>query len=147
MTSNGTESMRARLRRRIIVKSVVFLFWAVCMVLVLLQGGNQLASQTYAYMVIAILAAWIVSTIRDVRKLRNDEYLRKAMVAESDERNMQISYKATRLAAVIVACIAPIAICVCAFLEMEQAMNALTGALFAFLAAYLVSWYYISKTC
>ena len=141
------ESIKRRIVRRIIVKSIVLGIWAACMIAVMLQGEVNLPDNTLLYMTVAIIAAWAVSTIRDARRLRTEQYLKQAAIAEADERNIQTTYKATRLAAVITLCIAPVAICVLAYLGMEQAVNAIAGAIGLFAIVYLASWAYINRTC
>lgn len=147
MTGKEIESAKMELWRRIAVKIIVLPFWAACMALMLLQGDSGLASEVSVGMIAAILGVWAVSTIRDVRRLRDDEYLKRSAIAENDESNIQIMYRATRLATVAVACITPIAVCVFAFLGMEEAMNTLAGGTCVFLIAYLISWYCIGRTC
>ena len=147
MAGTSVDFMRDRIRRRIVIKSAVFGFWAVSMIAMMVQGGVDLAGSTFLYMTIAVLAAWVTSTVRDVRRLRDEAYLRQAAVAETDERNVMITYKATRLAAVILGCAAPVAICILAYLGMEQAVSTLAVTICAFLIAYVVSWAYVSRTC
>lgn len=147
MASKHIEEMRSRIRRRIAVKSVVLGFWAVCMIAAMVQGGIDLAGGTFLSMTVAIVIIWAVTTFRDVRRLRDDAYLQQAAVAENDERNVQIMLKATRLAAVVVGCASPVAICVFSYLGMQQAANAIAGAICLFLVVYLCSWAYVSSTC
>ena len=67
MTNEGAKH---RIRRRIVVKSVVFAVWAIGMLALALQGDQELSQRTYYYMLFAILVVWAVSTLRDVRRLR-----------------------------------------------------------------------------
>lgn len=145
MGENAIQKMKSRIWRRIVVKSAVLGLWAVGMLYVALQGNGELAQSTYFYMVFAIVAVWVVSTVRDVRRLNNESALRKAAIEESDERNVLIAYKATRLAVVIMACLFPIALFVMAFNDMQDAINLLATVVCVFLVVYMASWFYISR--
>jgi len=145
MGENAVQKMKSRIWRRIVVKSAVLGLWAVGMLYVALQGNGELAQSTYFYMVFAIVAVWVVSTVRDVRRLNNESALRKAAIEESDERNVLIAYKATRLAVVITACLFPIALFVMAFNDMQDAINLLATVVCVFLVVYMASWFYISR--
>jgi len=145
MGENAAQKMKSRIWRRIVVKSAVLGLWAVGMLYVALQGNGELAQSTYFYMVFAIVAVWVVSTVRDVRRLNNESALRKAAIEESDERNVLIAYKATRLAVVITACLFPIALFVMAFNDMQDAINLLATVVCVFLVVYMASWFYISR--
>jgi len=145
MGENAVQKMKSRIWRRIVVKSAVLGLWAVGMLYVALQGNGELAQSTYFYMVFAIVAVWVVSTVRDVRRLNNESALRKAAIEESDERNVLIAYKATRLAVVIMACLFPIALFVMAFNDMQDAINLLATVVCVFLVVYMASWFYISR--
>lgn len=145
MGENAVQNMKSRIWRRIIVKSAVLGLWAVGMLYVALQGNEELAQSTYFYMVFAIVAVWVISTVRDVRRLNNESALRKAAIEESDERNVLIAYKATRLAVVIMACLFPIALFVMAFNDMQDAISLLATVVCVFLVVYMASWFYISR--
>lgn len=145
MGENAVQNMKSRIWRRIIVKSAVLGLWAVGMLYVALQGNEELAQSTYFYMVFAIVAVWAISTVRDVRRLNNESALRKAAIEESDERNVLIAYKATRLAVVIMACLFPIALFVMAFNDMQDAISLLATVVCVFLVVYMASWFYISR--
>jgi len=145
MGENAAQKMKSRIWRRIVVKSAVLGLWAVGMLYVALQGNGELAQSTYFYMVFAIVAVWVVSTVRDVRRLNNESALRKAAIEESDERNVLIAYKATRLAVVITACLFPIALFVMAFNDMQDAISLLATVVCVFLVVYMASWFYISR--
>lgn len=145
MGENAVQNMKSRIWRRIIVKSAVLGLWAVGMLYVALQGYEELAQSTYFYMVFAIVAVWAISTVRDVRRLNNESALRKAAIEESDERNVLIAYKATRLAVVIMACLFPIALFVMAFNDMQDAISLLATVVCVFLVVYMASWFYISR--
>ena len=147
MSNNTVETMKSRIRRRIAVKSAVLILWAAGMFYIALQGGGELAQNQYLYMALACVAAWVVCTVRDVRRLRDEDALRKAAIEESDERNTLIAYKATRLAVTIVACLFPIAIIVLAFQGMQETIDTLAYTMCVFLVAYLASWYYVARKC
>lgn len=147
MNSNAVQKVKNNIWRRIIVKSIVLALWALGMLFVALRGDGELAESTYLYMVFAIVAVWIVSTIRDVRRLRDESALRKAAIEETDERNVMISYKATRLAVTIMACLFPIALFVLAYYDMQDVINALAFTICLFLVAYMASWFFIAKKC
>ncbi len=145
MGENAVQNMKSRIWRRIVVKSVVLGLWAAGMLYVALQGNGELAQSTYFYMVFAIVAVWVISTVRDVRRLHNEAALRKAAIEESDERNVLIAYKATRLAVVVMACLFPIALFVMAFNDMQDAISLLATVVCVFLVVYMASWFYISR--
>lgn len=147
MNSNAVQKVKNNIWRRIIVKSIVLALWALGMLFVALRGDGELAESTYLYMVFAIVAVWIVSTIRDVSRLRDESALRKAAIEETDERNVMIAYKSTRLAVTIMACLFPIALFVLAYYDMQDVINALGIATCLFLVAYMASWFIISKKC
>lgn len=143
--STNVEMMKSRIWRRIIVKSVVLLLWAGCMLYIALQGDAELAASWYFYMAIMCVAVWVVTTVREARRLRDEDGLRKAAIEEADERNVLITYKATRLAVIIMACLFPIAVIVLAFQGAQETINTLAYTMCAFLVAYLGSWFYVSR--
>ena len=145
MNEKAIQMMKNRIWRRIVVKTIVLGIWAVGMLAIVLRGDQELATSTYIYMLVAIVAAWIVSTIRDARRLRDETALRKASIEEADERNVLITYKATRLAVVITLCLFPIAMCVMAFNGMHDEVDLLAFVVSVFLVVYCGSWFYISK--
>lgn len=145
MNAQTVANTKKRLQRKIAVTTVLCLFWAGSMAAVSSRNIADLGSRTYLSMSIAILAVWAASTYRTVRRLRNRAYLERAAIAEHDERNIQITYKATRLAAVIVMCTAPVAICVLAFFDMQQTIDTIAAALVTFLIVYLGCWFFISQ--
>ncbi len=147
MGDNAVQKMKGRIWRRIVVKTIVLALWAVGMLYVGLRGGQELAQNTYLYMAIAIVAVWVVSTVRDVRRLRNEGALRKAAIEESDERNVLISYKATRLAVIIMACLFPIALFFLAYNDMQDVIDILGFVVCLFLIVYMASWFYIARKC
>ena len=65
----ANQGAKHRIWRRIAVKSVVFAVWAIGMMALALQGGQELPLRTYFYMLFAILAVWAVLTVRGVRRL------------------------------------------------------------------------------
>ena len=145
MSNNTVETMRSRIQRRIAIKSIVLILWAAGMLYIALLGEGELAQNQYLYMAFACLAVWAISTVRDVRRLCDEDMLRKAAIEESDERNTLIAYKATRLATTIVACLFPVAIIVLAFLGMQETIDTLAYTMCVFLVAYLASWYYVAN--
>ena len=145
MNAQAVVSTRRCLKRKIGITTILCLFWAGSMFAISNQSIAGLDNQTYLYMSFAILAAWAANTYRTARRLHNRDYLERAAIAEHDERNIQITYKATRLAAVIIMCMAPVAICVLALLDMQQAIDTIAVALAAFMLVYLASWFYISQ--
>ena len=145
MNAQAIATTKKRLQRKIAITTILCLFWAGSMFTISNQSIAGLDNQTYLYMGVAILAAWAANTYRTARRLRNRDYLERAAVAEHDERNIQITYKATRLAAVIIMCMAPVAICILAFFDMQQAIDAIAIALASFMLVYLASWFCISR--
>ena len=63
------EGAKHHIWRRIAVKNVVLAVWAIRMLALALQGDQELSQRTYFYMLFAILVVWVVSTVRDVRRL------------------------------------------------------------------------------
>ncbi len=147
MNDKALQKMKSRIWRRIIVKSIIFALWTAGMLFVALRDGQDLMQSTYLYMVIAIVAVWVVSTVRDARRLFDEAALRKAAIDESDERNVQIAYKSTRLAVVVMVCLMPIALFVLAYNNMQQVIEAFGFAICAFLVIYMASWFYVSRKC
>lgn len=146
MTTVNVDNVKKRMNRRIAVKTVVFAVWIVGLVVVLLSGNVQGDASFYVTMIVALAAIWGITTLRDVRRLRDEGNLRKAAIAESDERNLLITYKATRLATVIVMCAIPIAICVLAYYGMDEVITALGLVVCGFLVVYLGCWFYLNRT-
>ena len=147
MNDKAVQKVKRNLWRRIIVKSIVLALWALGMLYVALRGDGELAESTYLYMVFAIVAVWIVSTVRDVRRLHDESALRKAAIEETDERNVMISYKATRLAVTFMVCLFPIALFVLAYNDMQDVINALSITVCLYLVAYMASWFIIARKC
>ena len=145
MNAQAIATTKKRLQRKIAITTILCLFWAGSMFAISNQSIAGLDNQTYLYMSFAILAAWAANTYRTARRLRNRDYLERAAIAEHDERNIQITYQATRLAATVVMCAAPVAICALALLDMQQAIDTIAVALAAFMLVYLASWFYISR--
>ena len=145
MNEQAIANTKKRLQRKVVVTTALCLFWAGSMVAISGQRIAGLGSGTYLSMALAVFIVWAVNTYRAVRRLRNRDYLEQAAIAAHDERNIQITYKATRLAAVIVMCAAPVAICALAFFDMQQAIDTIAAALALFMLVYLVSWLYISR--
>lgn len=145
MTTPNTQNMKQRIVRRIVLKSVIFACWIVGLIVVMMQGGGQEEGEFYLTMLIALLAVWAVTTLRDVRRLRSEDYLRKAAIAENDERNMLNMYKATRLATVIIMCAIPLAMCVLAYFGMGEAITALGVVVCSFLVLYLACLAYYNR--
>ena len=63
------EGAKHHVWQRIAIKSVVLAVWAIGMLALALQGNQELLQRTYLYMLFAILVVWVVSTVRDVRRL------------------------------------------------------------------------------
>ena len=145
MNAQTVVGTKKRLQRKIVVTTALCLFWAGSMVAISGQKIAGLGSDTYLSMALTVLIVWAVNTFRTVRRLYNRDYLERAAIAAHDERNIQITYKATRLAAVIVMCAAPVAICALAFFDMQQAIDTIATALGLFMLTYLVSWFCISR--
>lgn len=147
MTRKDTSPMKKRITRRIAIKTLVLGFWAASMIAIMVQQGSDAAGGMLSSMTAAVIAVWAVSTFRDVRRLRNEAYLQQAMIAESDERNILIAYKATRLAAVATGCAAPVGICALSYMGMQEAADAIAAAVGFFAVIYLASWAYFNRTC
>lgn len=147
MNDTNVNIIKNRYRRRILVRTVVLAVWAASLLVITFRGGQELPGGSYLYMVVAIAVMWVVTTVRDVRRLRDESALRKAAIAETDERNVLITYKATRLAVVIVLCLFPIAMCVLAYNGKQDIIDALGFTVCTFLIVYLGSWYYVSRKC
>ena len=145
MNARAVAGTKKRLQRKIVVTTVLCLFWAGSMITISGKHIAGLGSDTYLSMALTVLIVWAVNTFRTVRRLHNWDYLERAAIAAHDERNIQITYKATRLAAVIVMCAAPVAICALAFFDMQQAIDTIATALGLFMLTYLVSWFCISR--
>lgn len=145
MTSDAVQRIKNRIWRRIVVKSAVFAFWIASLFAMGMGEGVELLNSVYLRPAIIVLAVWIASTMRDVRRLRNKDALERAAIEENDERNVLISYKATRMAVVIMVCLLPVAMLFLAFNEMHYAIDVLAIALCVFLLVYLVSWFCIAK--
>ena len=147
MSGNAMQMIKKRIWRRIIVKSIVCALWAAGMLYVALRDGQELTQGAYWYMLFAIVAVWVVSTIRDVRRLRNEAALSKAAIEETDERNVLIAYKSTRLAVTVMACLMPIVLFALAYSGRQDLVDAMGFAVCAFLIVYMASWFYVSRKC
>ena len=145
MNEQAVASTKKRLQRKAIVTTALCLFWAGSMVAISGQRIAGLRSDTYLSAALAVFIIWAVNTYRTVRRIRNRDYLEQAAIAANDERNIQNTYQATRLAAVIVMCAAPVAICALTFFDMQQAIDTIAATLVLFMLVYLVSWFYISR--
>lgn len=134
-------AIRSNIKRRIIVRTIVFAIWVAGLAALALSGHDlETDSSTYLCAAFALAAVWAVQLVRDLRCLRSDGYLAEAAIAQNDERNILIAYKATRLAAVVCITIAPIAMAVLGVLGMVEAFNALAGALCVFAVTYVVCY-------
>ena len=147
MNEKAIRTIKGRIWRRIIVKSAVLALWAAGMLYVALKDGQELAQGAYWYMLFAIVVMWVISTVRDVRRLRDEGALKRAAVEETDERNVLIAYKATRLAVVAMACLLPVAMFACAYAGRQDLVDAMGFSVCAFLVLYLASWFYVSRKC
>lgn len=147
MNVHDTAEIKQRIKRRIGLRTVLFAIWIGGLAAVAFGKETALANESYFYMMVAIAAVWIVYLIRDLRYLKNEELLRKQAIERADERTILITYKATRIAAVILLCALPVAICVLSLLDMQMAVDTLAGAAAFFALAYLAAWFYFSKTC
>lgn len=147
MGTENVRSVKSRIWRRIAVKTAVCALWAAGMLYVALYEGREVAQVTYWSMLFAIVAMWIVSMVRDVRLLRDEELLRKAAIEQSDERNVLISYKACRLAVTAMACLLPFVMFALAYAGRHDLVEALGFAVCAFLVVYMASWFYVSRKC
>ena len=147
MKDNAVQKMKGRIWRRIVVKSIILGLWAVGMLYVALRDGQEFAQGTYWFMLFAIVAVWAVSTVRDVRRLHDEQALRKAAVEEADERNVLIAYKATRIAVVAMACLMPFVMFALAYMGRQDLIDAMGFAICVFLVLYMASWFYVSKKC
>lgn len=147
MSDSAVQKMKSRIWRRIVVKSIILGLWVVGLLAIAFRGGQELTEGTYLYMVFAIVAVWAVSTVRDVRRLRDEAALRKAAIEEADERNVLITYKATRLAVVVMLCLLPVAMCALAYSGRQDIIDVLGFAVCLFLVIYLGSWFYVSRKC
>lgn len=145
MNAQAIASTKQRLQRKLAITTVLCLFWAGSLLAISGRGIAGLDSGTYLYMGVAVLAAWAANAYHTIRRLRSRDYLERAAIAEHDERNVFITYKATRLAVVIVMCAAPVAICVLAFFDMRQSIDTVAVALCFFVLAYLASWLFTSR--
>ena len=69
--TNGITNEGAKLRiwRRIAVKGVVFVIWAIGMLTLALHGDQERSQHTDFYMLFAVLVVWVVSTVRNARRL------------------------------------------------------------------------------
>lgn len=145
MSNDDVQKTKSRIWRRIVVKTVVLAVWAAGLLLVALRGSQELAQGAYWYMLLVVAAVWVASTVRDARRLRDDEALRQAAIEESDERNVFLSYKAMRLSVTITACLLAVAVLVLAFYDMQDAINVIAYVICAFLVMYVASWFYVSR--
>lgn len=145
MSNADVQKIRSRIWRRIVVKTALLAVWTAGLLYVALRGGQELAQGAYWYMLLFVVAVWAVSTVRDVRRLRDDEALRKAAIEESDERNVLLSYKAMRLSVTITACLLAVAVLVLALYDMQDAINVIAYVICAFLVMYVASWFYVSR--
>lgn len=71
--------------------------------------------------------------------------MHKAAIEHSDERNILITYKATRLSVVILLCALPVAVCLLAYSGMQEAVDAIGIAVAAYGVLYIGSWIYLSR--
>ena len=145
MSENAVRNIKGRIWRRIVVKSAVLALWAVGVLLVALKDGQELAQGTYWYMLFAIVAAWVVSTVRDMRRLHDEDALKRAAIEETDERNVLIAYKATRIAVVAMVCLLPVAMFACAYLGRQDLVDAMGFSVCVFLVLYLIAWFCVSR--
>lgn len=146
MNDYGVDGMKRRIYRRIALRTAIFAVWIAGLLFVGLGDEGELAHGTYFYMAFAVLGVWIVYLIKDCHFLKNEDLLRKQAIERNDERNVLITYKATRMAVVMMLCTLPVAICVLSLNGMQAEIDilAMVAALFALL--YLFFWMYLSKT-
>lgn len=139
--------IKRRIYRRIGIRTTLLALWAAGLLIAALRGEAGEMYSTYLYMTFALLAIWVVYLIRDLRYLKNDDFLRKQAIERSDERTIFITYKATRVAAVILLCALPVAICILSSFGMQEAADTLAIVAAAFGVIYVVSWMYFSRAC
>ena len=105
MNEQALTDIKKLLQRKIIVTTVLCLFWAGSIVVI---SGQHIAgpnSDTRLSVALAVVTVWAANIFRTTRRLRSRDYLEWAAIATHDERNIQITYQATRLAAVIIMCV------------------------------------------
>lgn len=148
--SAKTEQLKKNLYRRIAMRTAIFVVWLAGLAYLVISGASSetgLGNNNYLYMMVALCAVWAIQLIRDIQRLRNEDYLKKAAIREADERSVMIAYKATRMAVIILICAFPIAICVLAFLGQAAIIDALACVVALFAALYLGCFYYFNSRC
>ena len=145
--TQATEQFKQKIYRRIALRSVIFTLWIAGLIYFTLQGHAEetgLENSTYFYMAFVVFAVWAVQLYRDIKKLRNKDYQKKAALKEGDERMVLITYKSTRLAATVMLCVFPVAVCVLSFFGMQQAVDTLCIAVVLFAVVYYAGFYYFN---
>ena len=136
--------MKNLVKRRMVITSIVLAVWLASSIV--LSAREGLASEPSGlFVAISIAVVWAFSLIRNVRLLKDDERLQGAMVARNDERNILITYRATRLAGTIVLCAAAVATICMELLGMQEAADAVAFTICACLIVYLICWYVLAK--
>lgn len=147
MSKQSIAEMKHQIYRRIGIRSLVLAIWAAGLLYFAHSNSTNELAGTYLYMGIALAAVWAVYLVRDLRYLKNEELLRKQAIERNDERAVLITYKATRMAAVILLCAMPMAICVLSAYGMQDVVDTLAAVTAFFAIAYLSSRLYFSRTC
>lgn len=147
MSKQSIAEMKHHIYRRIGIRSLVLAIWAAGLLVFAFNNGADELASTYQYMSVALAAVWAAYLVRDLRYLKNEDLLRKQAIERNDERTVLITYKATRMAAVILLCALPVAICVLSMYGMQEVVDTLAVVTAFFAVAYLASWFYFSRTC
>lgn len=147
MSKQSIAEMKHGIYRRIGIRSLVLAIWAAGLLVFAFNNGADELASTYQYMSVTLAAVWAAYLVRDLRYLKNEDLLRKQAIERNDERTVLITYKATRMAAVILLCALPVAICVLSMYGMQEVVDTLAVVTAFFAVAYLASWFYFSRTC
>lgn len=147
MSKQNIAEMKRQIYRRIGLRTAVLAIWAAGLVALVFTGEAGELKSTYLYMTFALGGVWAVYLMRDWRYLKSDELLKKQAIERNDERMVLITYKATRMAAVILLCALPVVICALSVFGMQEAVDTLAVVVACFAVVYLISWAYFSKTC
>ena len=147
MEVGSTGEVKRGIYRRIFIRSAMLVIWVVGLLFVAFTDESGTMRTYYIRMSLILAVAWVIYLVRDYRFLKNDDLLRRVAAKRYDERNMLITYKATRLTVVALLCSIPVAICSMSALGMQEAANTLAVITAVFAIVYAVSWVAFSRLC
>ena len=137
-------TMKEAVKRRMLYQSLILGFWLIgCMILF---AHDRFSPESFGFTNgIAVIGAWIAFMLKYRRLLGNDQLLKEDYITRNDERNILISYKASRLAFVITLLLGVFAMIVLSLMNMQDKATLLSLIIDIAILIYLGCWKYVSS--